>query len=1142
MAKATTAKTTAKTTVKTAAKTKKLVFDRHLVLNRWLFSLFGKTCIGEFKAVLERAEDEDFLAQDGHSRFYHALSNVLFLNDDGGLSLADLAAYDMRLVGYWQQITDQRNRTSGQILRPKYFQYLSLLFTEIYLDWYFGRKAALQAALNAELERYADELGADAVAFSEYRLEDLNKIAFWNATGSGKTLLMHVNILQYLHYFAKGDFAKGDLSQHSAQNAPLARPDKIIVLTPNEGLSRQHQEELAASGFSASIFDKNTPLLRDEIEIIDVNKLAEKSGDKTVSVEAFWGNNLVLVDEGHRGTSGEQWLLRREALVKGGFAFEYSATLGQAVANGKTIAKQVEERQKAKAKLLFNSTSLKGLSADDLAKLALDEIEMAKVRTTAVLETYAKSVLFDYSYKHFYHDGYGKESLILNIQKQGFEDNLPLYFTAGLLSFYQQLYLFEQHRAALAEWHIEKPLMVFVGNKVADDNSDILAVVRLLAFFINEPQKVQRWLADLLNDNAQLLNDNNEHIFKGRFVPLLHFVDDIAGLYQDMLGKIFGASHCSRLRLTHLKKSDGELALSVGEHSKPFGVINIGDASNLLKTAQEHFADEFDALSDEFSTGLFAQINDKKSPVNVLIGSRKFTEGWSSWRVSTMGLLNMGKGEGSQIIQLFGRGVRLKGRDWSLKRSTPNVRPKGVFLEKLETLNIFGINADYMEVFRGYLSAEDIQTGDEMLTLDFPVQKRLPNTKLKTLQLKAEVKGNRKLSFKRQEKGIYLFEKPKKWAEKVEDIVISLDRYPRLQSLTSKGNAIAQTQGDERHEAKLNTALFDFFDWDKIYLTVARFKHQQTWYNLRLDKDKLRRFAETDNWYQLYIPKSALAENSVAQIILQQEILIDLVLEYVKAFYSRLKAAYEGQFYEVVDVDEDNGSMLANYQFNLADNDEGNQIKRRLDELAGSYSGLKNGIKAVYGGDNGLQLLCFDGHLYAPIFACLDRQGLPFSITPLAVGDESERVFIGDLIAAKEDGNLSKWAQGKEVYLLRNAANKSKGLGFALAGNFYPDFLLWLVDSQTGEQWLSLIDPKGIRNMSLSDAKFGLHQEVQNLAAELNIEQPRLSAFILSITKQQDLINAEQLSASDFAKRHILFIDSQQVYLKQMFKMMLEGE
>lgn len=1122
-----------------APKNTKFHFDEHLILNRWLLSLFHKSSLPELKAVLESVEREhDFVANDGHSHFYHRLTNVLFFDHDNPLSTQDLATYDLRLVQYWRQITVKRNLQSGHELRPKYFQYLSLLFTEIYLDWYFNRKSQLQEKLNQQLAQYAKEMGKEAQAFEDYRLNDLNKIAFWNATGSGKTLLMHVNILQYLHYFKAGKSAK---------------PDKVIVLTPNEGLSRQHKEELELSGFSASLFDKNITTQAsfnfsvDEVgiglcvEIIDVNKLADKSGDKTVSVEAFEGNNLVLVDEGHRGTSGEQWLLRREALVKGGFAFEYSATLGQAVAGGKTIAKQVEEKQKAKAKLLFNKGSLKGLSEEDLAKLALDDMEMAKVRTTAVLEIYAKSVLFDYSYKHFYHDGYGKESLILNIQKQGFDEHLPVYFVAGLLSFYQQLYLFEQHKSVLTDWNIEKPLMVFVGNKVADDNSDILAVVQQLAFFVNKPQTVQKWLKELLSDNAQLLNDKNQHIFKGRFVPLLSFVDDVQGLYQDMLRKIFGSSHASRLRLTHLKKSDGELALSLGEHGTKFGVINIGDASGLLKTAQENFADEFDAVSDEFNGGLFAQINEHQSPVNILIGSRKFTEGWSSWRVSTMGLLNMGKGEGSQIIQLFGRGVRLKGRDWSLKRSVPSVRPKGVFLEKLETLNIFGINADYMEVFRGYLADEDIAISDEMLMLDFPVQKRLPSVKLKTLQLKEEVKGNRKQSFKRVEKQIYLFEIPKKWQNKIKEIEISLDRYAKVQSIASKGNAIATAPNEMRYEAKLNTAWFDFFDWDKIYLTISQFKHQQTWYNLRLDKDKLRQFAETSDWYRLYIPKSALAVDSFAQIQLQQEILTDLLLEYVRAFYQRLKSAYEGQFYEVVEVSEDNGSMLDKYQFSLPDNDDGNVIKQRLEMLANSSGSLKNGVTEVFGGDKGLQMLCLDGHLYAPIFACLERAELPFSIQPLAIGDESEWRLMSDLVSAKESGKLSELTHGKDLYLLRNASNKSKGLGFALAGNFYPDFLLWLVDNETGKQWLSLIDPKGIRNMDLDHAKFGLHDELQKLASELKIETPILSAFILSITKQADLINASHISTQELTDKHILFIDNNQVYLKQMFKMILEG-
>ena len=99
------------------------------------------------------------------------------------------------------------------------------------------------------------------------------------------------------------------------------------------------------------------------------------------------------------------------------------------------------------------------------------------------------------------------------------------------------------------------------------------------------------------------------------------------------------------------------MALKVGNNDY-FALINVGDSSELLKSAVE--LENVSVEQDEFSDGLFGKINQDSSTLNLLIGSRKFTEGWSSWRVSTMGLLNMGRGEGSQIIQLFGRGVRLK--------------------------------------------------------------------------------------------------------------------------------------------------------------------------------------------------------------------------------------------------------------------------------------------------------------------------------------------------------------------------------------------------------------------------------------------------------------------------------------------------
>ena len=75
---------------------------------------------------------------------------------------------------------------------------------------------------------------------------DLSKLAFWMATGSGKTLLLHLNYRQFLHYNQK----------------PL---DNILLITPNEGLSQQHLHELQASSIPAQRFDLN-PKRRPAVE------------------------------------------------------------------------------------------------------------------------------------------------------------------------------------------------------------------------------------------------------------------------------------------------------------------------------------------------------------------------------------------------------------------------------------------------------------------------------------------------------------------------------------------------------------------------------------------------------------------------------------------------------------------------------------------------------------------------------------------------------------------------------------------------------------------------------------------------------------------------------------------------------------
>lgn len=1099
-------------------------FHDHLIINRFLLSLFQQSGLFGFKSLAD-VEDEP-LTDEGQTPFYELLDTAKFRS--ASLSSDDLCRYDTNIIEHWQKITAQRNRDEGHELKMKYFQYLSLLFTEVYLDWQFNRPDELIVALNKTLQTYneaeAKKPKKAQKVLQAYEVQDLNKLAFWNATGSGKTLLMHVNLLQYRHY----------------------NPDKIdktILLTPNEGLSKQHFIELQQSGISVKYFDKNSTQSDwlDSVEIIDVNKLADKDGDKTVAVEYLSGNNLVLVDEGHRGASGDKWLEYRNKLIGNGFAFEYSATFGQAVAKGKIVSEQEEDLKKQKAKYLFGKTSLRNLTEAEIEQATLNALEQQQARQTALFEVYAKSILFDYSYRFFYEDGYGKESLILNMKEEAYQEHDKLYFTACLLAFYQQVYLYQTGGERLQEWHIEAPLWIFVGSRVAQkenaqEKSDILQVVQHLAYFLNNRETVSRYLRDLVRDEAQIIDSNGNNIFQGRFTALMN----IDNLYDDILHRVFHAASEQRLCLTHRKKTDGELALSVG-NNEAFGVINIGDASGFYKIANSEDNHQlFDCASDDFSDGLFAGINDENSKTNLLIGSRKFTEGWSSWRVSTMGLLNMGKNEGAQIIQLFGRGIRLKGREFSLKRSTPDERQseqaQGLHLDKLETLNIFGVRANYMEQFKNYLKEEGITPSDELLTLNFPVKTQLPPVKLKTLKLKDGYQENKINGFKRQET-VTLFEIPEKWQGKIKDITATLDRYPRVESVAS--DVGESDQKGKRHEGKLNSAYFAFYDWNKVYLVLCEHKRKRKYSNIRLHQSALQDFAQKTDWYTLFIPESVLKIHQFGDIIKQQELLIELLCLYLDAFYNRLKSAYEGQYYETVLVDENNGSLLHEYQFTIENNDNGREYEKRLEKLKNLIAGeqLREELDWNDNGDGNITAICFKSHLYAPIFTLKNTEALPLTLKPLPMNESSEIQFVRDLQAAEKDGKLKAWIGDKELYLLRNAANKSKGLGFALAGNFYPDFLLWLVDKQSGKQWLSLIDPKGIRNMSLSDQKFGLAEEIKKLQKELNLDI-ELNNFILSITDKEKLINTEKISDKDYNDRHILFM-SDTGYLGKMFKMII---
>jgi hypothetical protein len=1076
---------TKKAASKAAPKKKPVTpFAYKLVLNQWLLSLFNAKRFEDLAEPL-RNEALEGLDENNVHRFHHALTAQIFNLTQLPTEL--LLEYDQNIVKHTQRLNDRRITRGDEPVVWKYFQYLALLFTEIYLDRYFRDPQALLASLNQQVAAWnVDKPEADQIAPLDAAAEawpQLNKLAFWMATGSGKTLVMHANILQFQHYLAK----------HGRRR----ELNRIILLTPNEGLSQQHLREFQAAGIEAELFNKDGRGLfaGQAVEIIEVTRLRDEMGDKTVAVDAFESNNLVLVDEGHRGASGGgdgAWMRFRNALCENGFSFEYSATFGQAV---------------------------KG--------------------NTVLTDLYAKNTLFDYSYRYFYGDGFGKDYQILNLDEATQRDHQDLYLVACLLSFFQQQRLYRDKESAFKPFLIEKPLWIFVGGSVTatlakQDASDIVEILKFLAGYVaNRTGSVQR-IERVLNQG--LVTATGKNLFAGRFAYLNTCGLTAAQVFDETLAVLFNAPGGGQLYIENLKGATGEVALRLGAENEPFGVINVGDDAKLVKLCEDNKLATGDL---EFSGSLFHDINKPHSQVNLLIGSKKFTEGWSSWRVSTMGLMNVGKGEGAQIIQLFGRGVRLKGYEMSLKRSGKTQLPDGIDRPKhiaaLETLGIFGIHADYMAQFRDFLEEEGLPTNDDRIEFLLPVIKNLGTQKLKTIRLKKKINGvNTEFGDAYRKLGpIPTVGRPDpaidRSTEYLQKNQVVLNWYPKIQAMKS-GGLVGGDADAAPNQAHLGPRHVAFLDVDQLYFELERFKAERGWYNLNITRQGVEDLLADQSWYLLLIPPEELAFDSFERVRLWQEIALALLKKYVERYYTFRKREWELPHLEYRDLEADDPNFLGvaeasndSYYRILLDRSQ-EEIATKLEELKAAI--VKGELKAWE--FQGLKAILFGRHLYQPLLY-LDSKIVEISPAPLNKG---ERLFVEDL-RAFHDGHPA-FFQGKELYLLRNLS-KGRGVGFFEAGNFHPDFIVWLLVG--GQQHVIFVDPKGIRNLGPTDPKIQFHETIKEIEQRLGDPAIKLQSFIVSNTPSHTMRMLWHMEKPDMQKRHILFQEEDKdTYVRSMLE------
>ena len=385
---------------------------------------------------------------------------------------------------------------------------------------------------------------------------------------------------------------------------------------------------------------------------------------------------------------------------------------------------------------------------------------------------------------------------------------------------------------------------------------------------------------------------------------------------------------------------------------------------------------------------------------------------------------------------------------FSLKRSAVLDGSHPPRIEMMETLNIFSINGDYLAEFKKMLEREGIVEGYDEIAL--PIQYSLfdaEQPKLLTLRLKHD---------------LHFDQQPAFGAESIDhkDVRPIVDLRPVIQAVSSRLNE-ATALAD-------NTAVYlddllplDLLDWEAIYAEMLAWKRQRGLVNLLIERNALRRVLE-ERRYELYAPAALLQWTNFNDLARLQQIVVVILKSYAERYYNLQRKAWESKNLEYRRLDRSDDNLRPTI---LADGRAGYVVKvnRNKPELVEAVRALIEEGSRLYRQDlDELPNVYFDRHLYQPLLAAGITTGLPSSRTRHPARRHQDRAGGPEPWRGAFPRKLREFLQAnpaylgqRRLYLLRNLS-RGKGIGFFEADDFYPDFILWLVDGAGSASCLSI--------------------------------------------------------------------------------------
>jgi len=504
----------------------------------------------------------------------------------------------------------------------------------------------------------------------------INRMCFWMATGSGKTLVI-IKLIEVLWQLVQ----RGEIP-----------PNDILVLTHRDDLIDQLKRFVNEFNSARVNFAIR---LRELKEYPDVKRTSPSLfGERGITVFYYRSDNLSdeqkerIVDFRNYDNGGKWYIMLDEA-HKG-------------------------DREESKRQHIYSILSRNGF----LFNFSATFIDQRDFVTT----------VFNFNLSEFIRAGYGKHVAILKQEMRAFREGedysgrekKKLVLKSLLVLAYVRKF-FERVRRVSRTPLYHRPLLLTLVNSVNIKDAD-------LKLFFRELERIGRGEIDdetWQQAKSELWNELKERpgfVFENGAGVEVERRDFQSLSKEDILRWVYNSPGWGEIEVLVRPSNRQEMAFKLKTADRPFALIKIGDISEWLKNElagywiSERFEDE----------SYFKGLNREDSEINILMGSRTFYEGWDSNRPNVINFINIGMGEDAKkfVLQSVGRGVRIQPLGDKRKRLLSLYNSKEVneelfhrikeIVPPLETLFIFGTNRNALHGVIEHLDRERREKGHRL--------------------------------------------------------------------------------------------------------------------------------------------------------------------------------------------------------------------------------------------------------------------------------------------------------------------------------------------------------------------------------------------------------------------------------------------